>query len=120
VGTWTSDELQKIAGAEELELTASGRTITIWVVRVGDDAYVRSVRGRTSRWFRGVEERHEGHISTGGVERDVGFAEVDGDALLDQIGAAYREKYRDQPAVFVDPLLTPEARAATIRLEPRS
>ena len=45
--------------------------MTIWVVRHGDDLYVRSRRGRTSTWFRGVQDRHEGHISADGVDKDV-------------------------------------------------
>jgi hypothetical protein len=51
---WTNDELKKIGNAEEL-LIASLRTDgtlrkprIIWVVRVDDDLYVRSVNGRTS------------------------------------------------------------------------
>jgi len=37
----------------------------------GSDLYVRSVNGRGSAWFRGVADRNEGHISSGGVDRDV-------------------------------------------------
>ena len=65
MGTWTSDELKRVGGAEELEI-ASVRgdgtlrePVTIWVVRHGDDLYVRSVYGRGSSWFRGVQMRHE-------------------------------------------------------------
>jgi hypothetical protein len=119
VGAWTSEELRRIAAAEELELTASEGTVTIWVVRVGDGLYVRSVRGRTSHWFGRVQDRHEGRVDAGGVEKEVRFVEVDGDALNEEIDEAYRSKYRSQPAEFVDPIVTPEARAATLRLEPR-
>jgi hypothetical protein len=41
-------------------LSAPSRTI--WVVRVDDDLYVRSVNGRTSDWFRGTQRRHQGRI----------------------------------------------------------
>ena len=57
---WTSEELKKIGAAEELQiafLRGDGtlrKLMTIWVVRLGDDLYVRSVNGRTSGWFRGV------------------------------------------------------------------
>ena len=50
---WTSDELTRIGTADELELASARRdgTLrkprTIWVVRVGDDLYVRSMYGRT-------------------------------------------------------------------------
>ena len=52
---WTSDELDKIGTAEELHLASVRRDgtlrkpVTMWVVRHGDDLYVRSVNGRTSR-----------------------------------------------------------------------
>ena len=119
--TWASDELDRIGAAEELDLTPKKRRgVTVWVVRHGDDLYVRSVYGRGSGWFRGVQDSHEGHVSSGGVEKNVRFVEIDDDALIDAVGDAYRTKYADQPAAFVDPLLTPEARAATLRLEPQS
>jgi hypothetical protein len=56
----------------------------------------------------------------GGVEKDVHFVEIDDEVLIDAVGDAYRTKYADQPAEFVDPLLTLEARVATLRLEPES
>jgi hypothetical protein len=37
----------------------------------------------------------------------------------DQIDAAYREKYRRYSA-YVPPMISPEARATTLRLMPRS
>jgi hypothetical protein len=112
---------------EELEI-ASRRgdgslrhPVTIWVVRVGDDLYVRAVRGRESAWFRGTQAYHEGRIVAGGLEKDVTFADVADDADLNlQIDAAYRSKYRRYAASIVDSTLTPQARAATLRLAPRA
>src|SRR5947208_7127658 len=98
MSTWTSDELDVIAGAEELELASTRRDgrlrkpVTIWVVRHGDDLYVRSWRGRTSTWFRGVQDRREGHISAGGVDKYLRFEEA-GHDVNDAIDAAYRTKY---------------------------
>jgi hypothetical protein len=60
---WTSDELESIAAAEELQL-ASAR------------------RGRTSTWFRGAQDWHEDS--------------------------------------YVPPMISPQARATTIQLVPRS
>src|SRR5262245_35083100 len=122
---WTSDELTKIGTADELEIASLRRDgtlrnpVTIWVVRHGDDLYVRSVNGRTGAWFRGTQVRHEGHIRAGGVEKDVTFVEADPE-LNDQIDAAYRTKYRRYAERFVNPIVAPEARAATIKLVPRS
>ena len=123
--TWTSDELTRIGAAEEL-LIASRRSdgtlrnpVTIWVVRNGDDLYVRSVNGRTSAWFRGTQSRHEGRIRAGGVDKEVTFVEVGGD-VNDSIDAAYRTKYRRYAANIISSINSPQARAATIKLVPRS
>jgi hypothetical protein len=121
---WTSEELNKIGNAEELELTSvrSAGTlrnpVTIWVVRLGDGLYVRPVNGRAGAWFRGTQVRHEGRIWAGGVEKDVTFMDADPN-LNDQIDAAYRTKYRRYAANIVGSILTPQARAATLKLVPR-
>jgi hypothetical protein len=123
---WTSDELDKIAAAEELQIASARRDgtlrkpVTIWVVRHGDDLYVRSVNGRTSSWFRSTQDRHEGHIRAGGVEKDVTFVEETGPDINEQIDAAYRTKYRRYAASIIRSIVSPEAQSATIKLLPRS
>jgi hypothetical protein len=124
--TWTTDELRKIETAEELELASLRRDgtlrspVTIWVVRVGDDLYVRSWKGRTGSWFRASQVRHEGHVQAGGVDTDVTFVPEADDRINDQIDAGYRTKYRRHGARWVDPMVAAEARAATMKLVPRS
>jgi hypothetical protein len=125
MAVWTSDELSKIGAADELQLASTRRDgtlrkpVTIWVVRHGDDLYVRSVYGRTSTWFRGVQDRHEGHIRAGGVDKDAVFIAA-GDDVNDAIDGAYRRKYRGYSAAYVDPMVSSQARAATLKLVPRS
>jgi hypothetical protein len=122
--TWTSDELTKIATAEELQIASLRRDdrlrnpVTIWVVRYGNDLYVRSVNGRTAAWFRSTQVRHEGHIKAGGVDKDVTFVDADPD-INDQIDAAYRTKYRRYAASIISHIVSPGARSATIKLVPR-
>ena len=123
--TWTSEELNKIGKAEELQIASLRRDgtlrnlVTIWVVRVGDDLYVRSVNGRTSGWFRGVQARHEGHVRAGGVNKDVTFVEEPDPVINEQIDAAYASKYRRYAASIISHINGSEARAATIKLVPR-
>jgi len=122
--TWTNDELNKIGTAEELQIASlrhAGtlrKPVTIWVVRVGDDLYVRSVYGRTSGWFRGVQVRLEGRIWAGSVEKDVTFIDETDPGINDKIDTAYLTKYGRYPQ-YVAPMVTPEVRAATIKLVPR-
>ena len=115
---WTSDELEKIGAADELQLATARRDgtlrnpVTIWVVRHGDDLYIRSVNGRTSSWFRGAQVRHEA-----GVDKDVLLVETRD--MNEEIDAAYRAKYRRYGETLVGSMVTPQARAATLKLVPR-
>jgi hypothetical protein len=92
--------------------------VTIWVVGHGDDLYVRSVKGRTSSWFGGARDRHQAHVAAGGVDKDVDLVETDENN--DDIDTAYRDKYHRYAPSILDPILSPPAQAAMLRLVPRS
>jgi hypothetical protein len=121
---WTDEEREGIARADELQVASRRRDgtlrapVTIWVVRVGNDLYVRSVRGTKGAWFRGTQTRHEGRIQSGRIARTVAFEEAPR-TVNDEIDGAYRAKYRRYAANIVKSVLTAEARAATLRLVPR-
>jgi hypothetical protein len=120
---WTNDEVDRVGAAEELDLASVRRDgtlrrpVTMWVVRDGDDLYVRSVKGRGSSWFRGAQNRHEAHIRAGGVERDVTLVEIDD--VDDELDTAYHTKYGRRYPSIVPSIVAPEARAATLKLVPR-
>jgi hypothetical protein len=122
---WTAEELGRMGEAVELQL-ASVRPdgtlrpyVTMWVVRAGDDLYVRSAYGADNPWFRRAKSSGAGRIRAGGLERDVSFAEpvpgVHGD-----IDAAYHAKYDRYGPEIVGTVVGPKAEEVTIRLMPRS
>ena len=119
---WTTDELNRIGAAQELTLASVRRDgtlrrpVTMWVVRHGDDLYVRSVNGREAAWFRGAQTRHEARIRAGGVERDVSLVETD--KASEQIDAAYDTKYARRYPTIVPSIVAPQAREATLKLMP--
>lgn len=121
---WKSDELTRIGGTEEVEIAVLGHDgrmrppVTVWLVRVDDDLFIRSVRGRSGAWFRAVEETHEGRISGGGEYKDVRLDEGE-PSVNDAVDTAYRSKYRRYAGRILDSCLTPEARSTTLRVEPR-
>ena len=123
--SWTTEELNKISSAEELQIASLRKDGSlhsmriIWVVRLGDDIYVRSVNGRTSDWFRGVQSRYEGHIRAGGVKKDVAFLEESDSIVNDQIDATYEAKYR-RYASIIPSINSSTARSATIKIVPRA
>lgn len=121
VMSWTTEELDRIATADELEITSlspdatARRWVPIWVVRVGDAVYVRSYRGHDSDWYRHVTRAGHGRVRAGGVTADVAVVEVDDPDLRASIDVAYRTKYGRFPS-YVTPMLAPDARATTLRL----
>jgi hypothetical protein len=126
MSTWTNDELDKIGAAEELRIAplrrdgALRKPVRVWVVRVDDDLYVRSYKGRGGAWFRAAQASREGHIRAEGIDKDVAFVDEADPGLNDRIDAAYRAKYHRYGTRLVDSMVTAEVRAATMRLMPRS
>jgi hypothetical protein len=123
MSAWTSDELSRIGDADALEIAprrsdgSPRRPLPIWAVRVGDELYVRSWRGANGRWFRAARASGEGHISAGGVEKDVALRDA-GEEVNDAVDAAYRQKY-GRYASYLPPMVAPQARATTLKLVPR-
>jgi hypothetical protein len=122
---WNDEELGRIGDAEELQLASERRDgtlhsyVTMWVVRAGDDLYVRSAYGPDNPWYRRARASGAGRIRAGGLERDVTFADgsLDVNAALD---AAYHAKYDRYGPNIVGTVVGPGAGAVTIKLAPRS
>ncbi len=99
---WTPEELRTTAAAEELEIAmrATDGTlqapVTVWVVRRGEQVYVRTVNGRESS--RGAQGRHEARI---------------------RAGTAHLAKYRRCAVSILDHITSTEAHAATLMLVPQ-
>lgn len=120
---WTPEQLDRIARSDELQI-ASRRSdgtlrpfVTIWVVRVGDDLYVRSAYGATNPWFRRALASGTGRIRAGGIEQDVTFADTASDAHPG-IDAAYHAKYDRYGPQIVGTVVGPGVVGTTIRLMP--
>lgn len=125
MAAWTSDELTRIGGAEELQLASVRQDgtlrpyVTMWVVRAGDDLYVRSAHGPTNPWYRRAKASGAGRIRAGGLERNVSFAEAAADAHA-AIDAAYHAKYDRYGPRIVGSVVGPAVEVVTIKLVPRA
>ena len=126
MAAWTSDELNKIAAAEEVQIAAQLRDgtladrVTVWAVRHGDAIYIRSaVKGRNAVWYRNVVQTHRGRISSGRIQKDVEFVDADAE-VNDHVDAEYRAKYKRYAGPILNSCLTPVARSTTLRVTPQS
>ena len=111
---WKNNELEKIGTAEEINLFPLKEDkkffspVIIWIVRVDQELFVRS--------YKGVK----GRVSAGGITKDVNFIGVNNEdkTLNDKIDQEYRIKYQKYGKAYVDPMISSQAQATTIRLEP--
>jgi hypothetical protein len=122
MSTWTNDELQRIADADELEIAPVRRNgelrraTPIWVVRAGDELYVRAAYGANKGWHGVARTSHRARIAACGIERDVTVEDA-ARGVLDAVDAAYRDKYGRYPS-YVEPMVRADARATTLKLIP--
>jgi hypothetical protein len=94
-----------------------GTPTWIWSVAVDDALYVRGYNGQNSRWYQAAVRQKAGRITAAGFTKEVVFEPVDG-LINDRIDEAYRAKYQSSP--YVKPMIGKRARAATVRIMPRT
>ncbi len=122
--TWSAEELRALGGADEVEESSlrddgtARPSITIWLVRAGDELYVRSAYGPDNGWFRRAVASGRGRVRAGGLDRDVTF-EVAGPEVAGAITAAYHAKYDRYGPAIVGSVVSADAVRSTLRLVPR-
>jgi hypothetical protein len=115
--TWTTEDRAVLHEAYSLVLTAGdgdGPGVEIGMVVVDGGLYVRAYRGVRSRWYRAAREHGHGTIRLGSLTRDV-LLTTDGLEPPEGLDAAFAAKYGPVAESLV---AGPQARAATIRIDP--
>ncbi|SFW79923.1 DUF2255 family protein [Amycolatopsis australiensis] len=118
--TWDNDVLDRLGSTPELHITSlredgtARRWTPIWVVRVGDELYIRSAYGSEGGWYRNAMKNRAARIRANGVETDVTLTPEP--SANTEVDAAYRAKYRSQPS-SLEPMLAPAAAGSTVRLD---
>jgi hypothetical protein len=121
--SWAPEQLDRIERADELRIAARrddgslGRALPIWVVRVGDDVYVRTWHRRETGWFGRAVRTGRARITVPGVEADVAVEDV-GAVRRAEVDDAYRDKYGRYGRSTVDAMVGEAAAASTLRFVP--
>ena len=123
MSTWSSDDLARLGSADEIQIAPEKddgtlrSPTTIWIVRSGEEMYVRSVNGPDGHWYRTAEGTHRGQIRVDGATKDVAFVDETDPTVNEQVDAAYMAKYGNTP--YVEPMIRPGPRDTTLKLVPR-
>src|SRR5258705_12735435 len=101
---WKPTTLNEIANQEEIrvssERTGGGyrRWTPIWIVRVGDELYVRSGFGANGRWYRHATNSQP-YIKAASTLYKVGLIRHTDPASVAAVDTAYRQKYSRDPSL---------------------
>ncbi|WP_353826896.1 DUF2255 family protein [Agromyces sp. SYSU T0242] len=122
---WTDHQLDRIGAAEQLEVATERQDgslrpyTTIWVVRIGDDLYVRSAYGPGNGWYKRAKEGGAGRIKSAGVIRDVVFTWVadDDHDLHAAIDAEYERKYAAHTPAVIATVVGEHVHGTTLKVD---
>jgi hypothetical protein len=119
--SFSSGDLARIAQAEEVEIETqapggpSHRTI-IWIVADGDEAFIRSYRGPTARWYREAMANPAVAIHVDGRRLAATAIPATDPDSVDRTSAALQAKYARDSGL--SGMLSPDNLPTTLRLEP--
>ena len=91
--------------------------VVIWVVVVGDEVFVRSVRGGRGRWYRDLAAGGSATLEFAGRRLAVQALPANDTASIERASREYLRKY--QPSPYAQSIVRAEVLQTTFRLEPR-
>ncbi|HZA72055.1 MAG TPA: DUF2255 family protein [Propionibacteriaceae bacterium] len=118
---WSQADLATIGEADEIEVApdradhTAASWVPIWVVRVGDELYVRSFRGPSGSWYRRARDTGHGRIRVAGTERTVVFITAE-PSTRTEVDDAYRAKYGRYGSSYITPMISDSVAGTTLRL----
>jgi hypothetical protein len=125
MSTWTSSVLAALENAAEVSISTRRPDgtlrppVPIWVVRAGDDIYIRSYQGTGGAWHRHARRQGNAHVSLAGLARDV-TAEPACQSLRGPVDAAYQAKYASYGHRYVTAMTSDSAAGTTTKITPTS
>jgi hypothetical protein len=113
----TLDMLDRVREVDIETLSPKGRRhdVPIWVVVDGDDVFVRTYRGKTSRWYRELLAA-PGALVVDGKRIRVRAVPASDTESVRRASGRYRKKY--PKSASLDAMLRRSVLPTTLRLEP--
>jgi hypothetical protein len=119
--SFASDDLARIAQAVEVEIETQGpdgpaHRAVIWIVVDGEDAFIRSYRGPTSRWYREALANPAVALHVGGRRLAATAIPATDPDSIERTSDALKRKYAGDHGLRG--MVAPENLPTTLRLEP--
>lgn len=96
---------------------AQTKPVPIWVVVVGDEAFVRSVRGPKGKWYVAAAADGIATLEVGRRQIPVTVASVADASTIDAVSQAFLSKYAGSP--YAKSIVAPDTLPTTLRLDPK-
>jgi len=96
--TWSAELLEMMGNCTEVGIAtervdgSSRASLPIWVIRVGDELFVRSYRGTVGGWYRHIMPHPYARITAQGTDQRVHLIPADSSTRA-AVDDAYRNKY---------------------------
>lgn len=119
------DTLENLDHVREVQIETTavdGATIhrtTIWVVVVGEQAFIRSEYAEKGRWYRETRAQPEVILHAKGQAIPVTAVLVNDADTVTQVSDAFRAKYGKGSPASTEAMIAPHTLEHTLRLEPR-
>jgi hypothetical protein len=119
--SFASDDLRRIADAVEVEIETQApdgpahRTV-IWIVVDDTEAFIRSYRGPTARWYREALANSAVALHVDGRRLPATAIPATDPDSIERTSEGFRRKYASSRSMAA--MLAPEVLDTTLRLEP--
>lgn len=115
-----ADTVRQLHDAKEVAVRTEKHpktAVTIWVVAVDGEIFVRSVQGPKGRWYRDLAAGGSATLEFSGRQLAVTAIPISDVAAVARVSREYLRKY--QPSPYARSMVRDEVLATTLRLEPR-
>ena len=112
-------ELAVLRPAKEVGIrtrAGAAKPVIIWIVVVGDAAFVRSVRGPKGKWYVSAVANGEATLEVGGRRIPVKVVPVTDAGTIAAVSQAFLNKYATSP--YAQSIVAPDTLPTTLRLHP--
>jgi hypothetical protein len=93
-----------------------GQGVTIWIVTVGEQAFIRSFRGAQAKWYVDAVADGQATLEVGDRQVAVRLTPVADPATVEAVSQAYLSKYASSP--YAKAMVAPEVLPTTLRVDP--